>query len=213
MISLPILIFIGGIILRATLWKIYLSPLTGEEHLREFSNSFGKIIYYPTYTRLDGILMGVIIAMLFTFSNHFITTLNRIPNLPLLFGFFFLVLGCWLCSDRTSFLAAVFGFPAFALGYGGLVISAAIPHSVLNYFKIPGSTLMATLAYTFYLTHKELIHLFHPWLKSIHFFQNDNTMLITLFFISITGALLLHLTVEKPFLNLRDKLLKKRKML
>lgn len=126
-------------------------------------------------------------------------------------GLIFLSLACWITLNRTSLLAAVFGFPAFSLGFGGLVMSAATPRSALNRLHIPGAAQMATLAYTFYLTHKELIHLFHPIFKKFSLFQNETAMIFAIFAVSMAGAQTLHMAIEQPFLNLRDRLLNKSK--
>ena len=204
--ALPVTVFILGMALRAGLWFKFISPALADPNHKEFTNFFDEVIYYPSYNRLDGLLVGVVIALLFTFRPTFKERLERSPNLPAVIGLIFLGLAAWIISDRTSLVAVVFGFPAFSLGYGGLVMSAATPRSILNRIHIPGSAWMATLAFTLYLTHKELIHLFQPLFKSSGFFPNETMMLLGVFAASLAGALVLHLMIEQPFLNLRKRM-------
>lgn len=202
-------ILIGGMILRAMLWLEFISPVFATLDGRNLANLFDKVIYYPSYNRLDGLLVGVVIALLFTFRPTFKKWIENHPNLPAILGLVFLGLACWVTTDRFSFLATVLGFPAFSFGFGGLVMSAATPGSALNRLYVPGAALMATLAYTLYLTHKELIHLFHPLFKNFSFFENETSMILAIFAVSIVGAVTLHLLVERPFLQLRNKVLGK----
>lgn len=207
-IIIPLGVFLSGLMLRATLWSSCIAPIFFDPLRKDLGRIYDKVIYYPSYNRLDGLLAGVIIAMLFTFRPKLKQRLEALPNAPLVLGVFVIGLACVVTCDRTSLLAAVLGFPLFALGYGGLVASAALPGSWLNRIHVRGSTLMATLAYSFYLTHKELIHLFRPLLQRSSLFKNEAVMALATFSISLAGAFLLYVAVEKPFLRLRDRWLR-----
>jgi peptidoglycan/LPS O-acetylase OafA/YrhL len=196
-----------GAVLRGTLWFTSISPALSDPNDLAFENLFDKIIYYPSYNRLDGLLVGVVIALIFAFLPSFKKRLDQSPNWPALVGLIFLGLGIGLATHRTSFWATVLVFPVVSLGFGGLVMSAALPRSALNRIHIPGAATMASLAYPFYLTHKELIHLFHPLLKPFPLFSNSNVIGIANFLICLAGAQILHLAVEQPFLRYRDDLL------
>ena len=63
----------------------------------------------------------------------------------------------WLFKDRLSFSGAVIGFPLLAVGLGLLIASSIAPSSPLS--KVRGFGLIAALAYSAYLTHKEIMHL------------------------------------------------------
>src|SRR5438270_1655255 len=86
-------------------------------------------------------------------------------------------------------------------------MSAALPQSLFNRFQIPGAKILAVLAYTFYLTHKAVIHLFRPLLETHEVFENSTILMVTVFVLCLLGANILHLGIEKPFLSVRDQIL------
>jgi peptidoglycan/LPS O-acetylase OafA/YrhL len=63
----------------------------------------------------------------------------------------------------------------------------------------------ATLAYTFYLTHKQIIFHTKSWLLSMGIPETSWLFLGTILVFSVTASLVLYFAVEKPFLNLRKK--------
>jgi peptidoglycan/LPS O-acetylase OafA/YrhL len=171
------------------------------------ANPFIKIIYFPTYTRLDGLLTGVVIAMIFNFKPNIRKNLVRFANEIALLGLVFLGLGCCATFHRTTFVSTVFGFPLFSLGFGGLVVSAIAGNSILARIRFPGAKTMAMLAFTFYLTHKAIIHLSQPVLEAHGLRHGSAEMCAVVFLICLAGSAVLHLSIERPFLNLREKLL------
>ncbi len=206
-IVFPIFILFLGIFLRCRLWQKHISPFLENPKPTGLGDLYFKYIYYPTYNRMDSITIGVVIALVFTFTPTLVKRLEKYPNLPAGLGLLFLIVGCWVTTDRNSVYAVAFGFPIFALGFGGLVSSALISRSLLNQANMPGTAFLATLAYTFYLTHKEIMHLAYPILKSHNFFSNEFAMILALFVLSLVGAFVLHFLIEKPFLILRNKIL------
>ena len=62
-------------------------------------------------------------------------------------------------AARFSFTATVVGFPILSLGLGLLVLSAASHRGWIGRFRVWGAETTALLAYSLYLTHKEVIHL------------------------------------------------------
>ena len=109
----------------------------------------------------------------------------------------------WNSVTGVSAIGVVFGFPVLSLGLGLLVASSVSNNGWLR-FRIPGAKLIATLAYSLYLTHKEIIHLVDLWFPSI----TEGHMLPWLAVYagcSFLVASALYLCVERPFLILRDK--------
>ena len=103
----------------------------------------------------------------------------------------------------ASALGIVIGPPVLSLGLGCLVASAVSSNGWLR-AKIPGAQLLATLAYSMYLTHKELIHLVDLWFPSIA--QGAMYQWLGVYAVScLAAATVLYLCVERPFLRLRDK--------
>jgi peptidoglycan/LPS O-acetylase OafA/YrhL len=119
---------------------------------------------------------------------------------------YWLVIGLGLLGFglRKSYQASVFGFPLVALGYGLMVVSAISYNSFLYKWQSKGTTLIANLSYALYLTHKGIIHLAHHFNKTM----NSSWILLISIFFGILVAWLLHWAIEKPFLKLRNVILK-----
>lgn len=162
-------------------------------------------IYYPTYTRLDGLLVGVTIAAIYRFLPTLWSRISVFGNQFILLGLAVLVGAYFLCFDEQSFYASVFGFTAVAIGYGFLVIGAICPTSFLFKWKSKGVSFIASISYAIYLTHKGVIHITH---EVLHEFKlNSNLLLIFSMISCITVAYILNQVVEHPFMNFRKKLL------
>ena len=111
----------------------------------------------------------------------------------------------FLCEDPQSYSASVFGFPLVAIGYGFMVVGAICPTSFLFKWNSKVTTFIATLSYAIYLTHKGIIHIIHQLLAD--FKINANWMLVICIITCTVAAFLLNLTVEKPFMKLRNKII------
>lgn len=197
-------LFIAGFIVRIWSWNnlVYLALSTGKG-----SSTWLQYIYYPTYTRLDGLLTGVSIAGLFTFYPAVKQRLDKYGNLLLIAGIALLIYCGFLCADQSTFSASVFGYPLISIGYGLIVAGAVCPSCVLYKFNSVATTQLATLSYSIYLIHKIMLHVSQNIFGQLGVDKNGNLMLFTGIISSIAGALLLRYIVEKPFLRLRDKIL------
>ena len=67
---------------------------------------------------------------------------------------------------------------------------------------------MATLSYSIYLIHKIMIHIAQNIFGGLGIDKNSNGMFVIGIISSLIGALLLRYLVEKPFLRIRDRILK-----
>ena len=196
-----------GICLRAFFLFHLLKPLANAG--QPFGLAYIERIYYPTYSRLDGLLAGVALALVKTFRPAWWSMLARRGNALCCLGIALVGTALYLFKDRwesvsgASALGVVLGFPLLAAGLGLLVASALCENGLLR-FKVPGAKLIATLAYSLYLTHKEVIHLvdlcFHVSLRT------GVLQWLELYACScLVVAAALYLCVERPFLILRDK--------
>lgn len=161
-----------------------------------------KYIYYPTYNRLDGLLIGVSIAGMYQFFPTVWDKVSRFGNLSIAVGLAVLTGSYFLCYDQQTFTASLFGFTSIAIGYGFLVVGAISPTSFLFKWQSKGTTFIATLSYAIYLTHKGVIHMTHQLLSG--FGIDDNLMLFISVLTSVSAAYLLHLAIEKPFMAWRN---------
>ncbi len=164
-----------------------------------------KYTYYPTYNRLDGLLIGVSIAGVYHFLPNTWIKISKYGNHFFVLSLVTLAGAYFLCEDQMTFNASIFGFPIIALGYGFMVIGAISPTSFLHNLNSKLMTLIATLSYAIYLTHKGVIHITHQLL--IDFKIESNLMLIICIITCVSFAFLLNLAVEKPFMKLRNQII------
>lgn len=195
--------FLFTCLTRLYIWNRYMPPLiasgSGE------SSFWVTWIYYPTYTRLDGLLSGMAIAGLAVFYPALKDKLTRYPNLLLLAGIGILVAGYQLSFARLSFNANVYGFPVIAL----LVLAAISPGCMLYKLRSGISSSLAILSYSIYLVHKGITHLCLVYFGKLGIEEDGYWMLLLSILFSVLAALILRYTVEKPFLKMRDTLLRK----
>jgi peptidoglycan/LPS O-acetylase OafA/YrhL len=199
-----IALFIAGFVIRIWTWNTLVQPVISSDGGR---NVWLKYIYYPTYTRLDGLLIGVGIAGLFTFYPKIKVRLNPYGNTLLAAGAIVLIGSGILCADQATFAASVFGYPLIALGYGLVVAGAVCPSCALYKFKSWVTAQLATLSYSIYLSHKIVLHVTQLVFGKSGIDVKGNLMFIICIVSTIAGALLLRYMVEKPFLSLRDSIL------
>lgn len=165
-------------------------------------------IYYPTYCRLDGLLVGVSIAAVLQFYPVLKERTARYGN-PLLAASLLILAGAYLvCLDEQSFGASVFGFPLVSIGYGVMVLGAISPSSFLFRSKSGVSATLAALSYAVYLIHKMVIHVTQEQFAGDALGKDGNGMFLVCMGTTLLGAFLLNRGVEKPFLKLREKLLR-----
>lgn len=168
---------------------------------------FSGAIYRPTYCRLDGLMFGATLAFIRERSPAAWEKFMRRPWLLFVGGLLAVAAGLWLYLPlQTPGLgAAVFTFPLISLGFGLLVASALAPQFWLANAHIPGASFVAALAYTLYLTHKQMIHLATLSVKS-PIEGPFATLAVSAFYI-VAAACILRFGVEEPALTLRDRLL------
>lgn len=195
---LLIALFLFGIAIRIYSYnQLYLPKIEDENNWMYWY----KYIYYPTYNRLDGLLVGVSIAGIYQFLPIFWDKLSKHGNLFIFLSLTTLTGSYFLCEDQMTFNASIFGFPLIAIGYGFMLIGAVSPTSFLYKWNSKVTTFIATVSYAIYLTHKGVIHMTHHLLKD---YKIENNMTLLICIITCIGfAYLLHIIIEKPFMKLR----------
>jgi len=191
----------AGIAIRAYLYSHNLAPVRAEDG-DLFALRYIEQIYYPTYTRLDGLHAGVALALIKTFRRSWWDKLMAHSNFLLVSGMMTTGAAIWLFRDRFSFLAAIIGFPLLSLGLAMVVASATTSNGLIG--KIRGFGWIAALAYSLYLTHKEIVHLDYEYLSYTR--QGGWSASATYFVTSFAVAALLYLCVERPFLRMRERI-------
>jgi peptidoglycan/LPS O-acetylase OafA/YrhL len=196
-------LFIAGFLIRWYSYDILYQPnLERNNHWMYWY----KYIYYPTYNRLDGLLVGVSIAAVYKFCPYIRSKISGYGNAFILLSLAILTGAYFLCEDQQTFQASVFGFPLIAIGYGSMLIGAISPSCFLYKWQSKATTLIATLSYALYLSHKGIVHITHKLLESYNL--NTNLIFVICILTCIAGAIILNRLVERPFMKLRSKLIK-----
>jgi len=167
-----------------------------------WGQSYIEKIYYPTYTRLDGLLAGVLIAALKVFKPKLWDFVMNHSNKVLLVGLSGLTLAVWLFKARFGYMATVIGFPILSCSFAFIVAGASSPYSVLGKYKVPGSYFVATLAYSLYLTHKSVFYMVNTTVGE----QLSENGYVAFFVYGVAVflvAFILYVIVERPLLKLR----------
>jgi peptidoglycan/LPS O-acetylase OafA/YrhL len=176
----------------------------------DFGTKYIERIYYPTYSRLDGLLAGVTLGLIRLFRPRWSAAIARHIVLVFLAGLALLAASLWMFNDRfsstTGAAAAgtIIGFPILSLSLALLTAALIERRSPLGRIRIPGTEVVATLAYSLYLTHKEVAHL-----DGLYFPRETNTHdLHSTAFLAATcliAAGILYFCIERPCLALRDR--------
>jgi peptidoglycan/LPS O-acetylase OafA/YrhL len=169
---------------------------------------FMKRIYYPTYSRLDGLLMGVTLALMRSFRPGWWAEAMRRGHALLLLGMATTGMALWLFGwgypSADSAMSTVLGFPLLSLGLGLLVASSVSGNGLLR-LRVPGANLLATLAFALYLTHKEIAHLDGIYLEHRLGYAQGSWAAAAVYGVTcLLAATLLYRCVEVPFLRLRE---------
>lgn len=200
-------ILVAGIALRSGIWlhDTRMAELGAPER-----NWFVEDIYYPTYNRLDGLLVGVLLAVLKVFRPLVWQKQQRRANAWLLAGIVTVGFSMWLFRDRVGLLGNSVGWPVLSMGLGMLVLAASSKHTWIGRHALPGAGWIAAISYSVYLTHKAAMKLIAThWGDWLHG-HGILTFAVYAICILAVGAAL-HYAVERPFLHLRD--VKRRKSL
>jgi peptidoglycan/LPS O-acetylase OafA/YrhL len=197
-------LFLLTLLLRWISWHFFLKPVQDEE---TFSRDWYKLIYYPTYTRLDGLITGVGIAAAYRFRPTWIKDCKRFSAWILPVGILFFAACFFLGPDPHGGPATIFSFSLIALGFGFFVLSAILPDSFLFRFHSAFTKNLATLSYSLYLCHKGIIHLTQHFLSGNILAADSVWMLLICFLLCLLGAWIMRLLIEKPMLILRNRVL------
>lgn len=195
-------IVLGGMALRGWLWLNYYQPARAAGD-GSGGLMFLRYIYYPTYSRLDGLVAGVALAACTVFRPAWMARVQRHGNLVLLLGLILLVASIALFTRRTGLTATVVGYPLLSLALMAVVAAASGGNSLLARLRVPGAAWLAAISYSLYLSHKGVFHLVHDtWGARL---QSHGLVIFCVYVVAtLAGGAVLYYVVERPFLRWRD---------
>jgi peptidoglycan/LPS O-acetylase OafA/YrhL len=203
--AVVVTVLLFGMGIRGYLWvHDVASTVHGMTVVRD--DRYMSLIYYPTWSRLDGLLAGVVAALIQSFRPAWWRLLISKSNLLALCGVTGIALATVFFGDQIAgVLPTVFGYPLVAGSAAMLVIAGSDSHSVVSRCAIPGVGALATAAYSLYLTHKMVFHAVQMsalrWPAGLQHLALAGALLAAL----IAGTAL-YWSVERPFLKLRERL-------
>ena len=195
-----IAVLLCGIALRSGIWL-------HDDALQPQRAWFVEDIYYPTWNRLDGLLLGVMLAAWQAYRPATWARAAQHANLFAIAGALVLALAFWLFRDRVGLLGNSIGWPVLSLALALLVFAAAQPHGVLGARAVPGAAWVAAMSYSLYLVHKPVYALLQThWGALLE--GRGTAAWLAYGAASLLAAALLHHAVERPMLRLRGRVLR-----
>jgi peptidoglycan/LPS O-acetylase OafA/YrhL len=201
-----VVVLLAGIMLRGYVWldAVAREPFNPAAEPGDFA--FMTLIYYPTWTRLDGLLAGVAVASIQTFRPQCWRRLTARPNVLLGAGVAGVGMAIVFFRDMVAgFLPTMFGFPFLACAMALLVIAGSDKRSLISRYKVPGAGALAAGAYSLYLSNKIVFHVVQGMMRDAPAPIQSAALCAGLLAALAAGAVLYWL-VERPFLRLRDRL-------
>lgn len=219
-------LLISGMIIRFFLWWHFRPDLVSIKNSEESVRIIYYYFYYPSYSRFDGLVLGVGLGALKIFFQRKWDFIMSHGNILVLASILALGGGVFLASNTfTSWLPDFFhaqGAPGsfgllsvtlsnhlYSWSFTLLTASALSSKSWLNKLKIPGAETIALWSYAIYLIHYNSF----KWAALLlgHFNQAQQGWIATLFTVlfTLTISFLIYTFIEQPCLKWRDQFLKR----
>ncbi len=193
-ISLFVFVLLGGIALRSAIWL-------HDDALQPDRNWFIEDLYYPTWCRLDGLLVGVALAAMRVFRAQWWKCMRGHANAAVLLGAIAVVVSFFLHARRGGLLANGIGWPVLSIAFGLLVFAAAERDSWIGRWRVPGAGWIAAISYSLYLSHKLVMHGVDVSIDGrLHGVASFSLQVAAI----LAAGALLHYAVERPGLRLRE---------
>ena len=193
----------GGMALRHQLWQ-------ATQDLGGKPADFLKLVYYPTWCRLDGLVAGVSLAALKLFRPELWARLAR-PAwlLPSAVACLAVAVGMTVASGQIlGEVASIVVYPLFSMGVALLLMAVVQLEPHLQALRRSGLGFIAAISYSLYLCQKLVFAADIHWLPAN---WTQGWPAVVVFYVSaIAVAAVLWGCVERPFLVLRTRLLRQR---
>jgi peptidoglycan/LPS O-acetylase OafA/YrhL len=199
-------VLLAGMVIRGFTWLVDVASLPFDPASKPLVGPFMTWIYYPTWTRLDGLLAGVCAAAVQVFRPVWWETVTARPNWLLAGGVGGIAgTSIFMGGQITSFWPSVLGYPLLSVSACLLVIAGTQRSALTGRAAVPGAQTMATLAYSLYLSHKII---FAAVARANPLWSTGHALLQLIAALALAGVAGagLYWSVERPFLRIRDRL-------
>src|SRR5947207_557429 len=168
---------------------------------------FQTWIYYATWTRLDPLVFGVVLAAIEKFRPPWWQRLTNLAPWLWLPGLALIVYALYLGeTENLTVATCAWQFPLIALGMAALLVCALSARLPLRRIRIPGAAFFASIAYSAYLIQKLVIHFVVQFCSRYNLSLVSPAALVGVEVCVYAAATILFLTVERPFLQLRHRI-------
>lgn len=200
-IIVPGALVICGLGLRWLVAHVYLTE-TGVSF-----RGFQTWIYYATWTRLDPLVLGVVLAAIEKFRPYWWHRLVHLAPWLWLPALGLIALALVLSdTDTITVTAAIWQFPLIALGMAALLVCMLSSRLPFSRVKIPGAAFIASIAYSVYLVQKLVIHFVAKFLSDKNEALDSIPALVAVQICIFAVGAVLFFAVERPFLQLRHRI-------
>lgn len=201
---LLLLLFVFGFFARYLVWNWQVLAF---EESDDFLLKWYEWIYYPSFARMDGLLLGIAVAAASRYQSTFFKSCTKHWRYFLFASILILVFGNFSFPDKYGIFYSVLIFPIVSFGYAFLLITAISPNAFLYRLKHPLIHQLANLSYALYLTHKISIHLTQSQFSKLGVAVDGNSMLLISIIVSLLIAWILNKLVEKPVMQFKKYLI------
>jgi peptidoglycan/LPS O-acetylase OafA/YrhL len=197
---------VAVVITRASLWLNLRPDIIYDKDVPAGFTVYFKTIFYPTFSRFDGVLIGTLVAYVKFFKTDLWARLLDKSNL--FFLLFIIIFGATsaLSWQRIRMFASMFSFTLYSLSFAFLLIACCKKDFWLGKLKLKGIQTISILSYALYLTHS---YAFELGIEAGQFFGYGKTHIITyclMFTLSFFLAYSLYVFLEQPILKIRDRI-------
>ena len=198
--SVALGVLVGGMLLRGVLWQHALAPLADQG---AYLQRFIALIHMPSWSRLDGLLAGVMLAVLRGYRRLWWNWLMAQGAGVLAAGMAGVAGAMWLLRGVPGVAGIVFGYPLLALSLACVVAGCISERTWPGRWRLPGAGRIATLAFSLYLTHRQVYQLLDATMGT-PLEQSGLLAMLVYNGTALAVAMMLYLLVERPVLRLRD---------
>jgi peptidoglycan/LPS O-acetylase OafA/YrhL len=164
-------------------------------------------IYYATWSRLDPLVFGVVLAAIEKFRPNWWQRLMYLAPWLVLPALGLIAFALFLGeTDYLTVTAAVWQFPLIALGMAVLLLCGLTPRLPFSRRAIPGAAFIASIAYSAYLIQKLVIHFVAQFLAAGGIALTSIPAVVGVQICIYLAATLLFFAIERPFLQWRHRI-------